>query len=82
MTEPLILLTMDAYLAIAQQGKVEQVSQPLLIGLENGMPEDRVHDGIEKMATDYKDANAYVMGAPHEVERGSIISFVLYKLSE
>jgi len=82
MTAPLIQLTLEAHKELAREGKVRQVSGPLMIGLESGTPPERIHEGIVYMAaSEYIDANAYMIGMQDEVGRGVMTAFVLYEIS-
>ncbi|HLC20126.1 MAG TPA: hypothetical protein VJK72_04350 [Candidatus Nanoarchaeia archaeon] len=80
---PLILITEEAQREFARQGFIEQVSPPLLFGLRNGTPPDKVHEGIECVAAEaqYMDANAYMRGGLYPVNEVNLIPFVLYRIN-
>ena len=76
-------LTLEAYQELNRAGRVEQVSDPLIVVSPFGKPVGDIVKGIEFQAKNYTGGvNAYIMGESRQTESGLVTPFVLYKVLE
>ena len=85
MVTELTQLTKEAHQALVKDGKVEQISEPMLVSVgygEYGVPVEELHKNVERFALNYEGANAFMIGYSQLVDSGLLTPFVLYKVLE
>lgn len=81
MTPELTELTLETYRALVATGrKIEPVSEPLSTLLSYGRPIGGIRESIKLVATDYRDANAFMAGLSRQTDSGLVTPFVVYKI--
>ena len=81
MADELTELTLEIYQKMQGEGKITQVSDPLIVTGGYGLAFKEMKDKIARVAKDHH-ANAYMIGVSRQVESGLVAPVVLYKIME
>ncbi len=81
MVASLIQLTKEFHEQLAREGKIRQVSEPLLVESYNKFPDREMYGSIGRISNSYRDANAYMIGDSRFFEVVYVTPLVFYEIS-